>query len=393
MSNHTTGSPPAGPTAAEPLADGPIDAEPKPALGPLHDVAVIGAGPVGMFAAAYCAMRNLDTQLIESLPQLGGQVAALYPEKKIHDIAGFVSGTGGELVENLSRQLDLYGEHIEIHCNAAVRDLHRLPDGTFVLDTGASAFHTRAVLIAVGAGAFAPRALPIAYDHTLDGHGVFYFVKHLADFAGKTVAVAGGGDAALDWALELEPYAQQVFLVHRRDTFRALESSVERLRASSVEARTPYKFTSVTAAGAAAATATDFPADFKSEFTIGSETGSGTGSEPGTGGTGSGATLHLGLEHLKSKEPADLEVDALLVNYGFTSDNHVLRDWGLPVTRGDLIVDEHLQTSFEGIYGVGDAVTYPGKVKLISVGFGEVPRAVNHLAEALYPDRKQPLHD
>jgi thioredoxin reductase (NADPH) len=382
VSNHTTGSPLAGPTEAEPLADGPIAAEPKPALGPLHDVAVIGAGPVGMFAAAYCAMRNLDTQLIESLPQLGGQVAALYPEKKIHDIAGFVSGTGGELVENLSRQLDLYGEHIEIHCNAAVHDLHRLPDGTFILDTGASAFHTRAVLIAVGAGAFAPRALPIAYDHALDGHGVFYFVKHLADFAGKTVAVAGGGDAALDWALELEPYARQVFLVHRRDTFRALESSVERLRASSVETRTPYKFTSVIAAGAAADTATGFPADYKSEFTIGSETGSGTGT-----------TLHLSLEHLKNKEPADLEVDALLVNYGFTSDNHVLRDWGLPVTRGDLIVDEHLQTSFEGIYGVGDAVTYPGKVKLISVGFGEVPRAVNHLAEALYPDRKQPLHD
>ncbi|MCI1223843.1 MAG: NAD(P)/FAD-dependent oxidoreductase [Bifidobacterium subtile] len=386
MSNHTTGSPLASSTAAEPIADGPLAAEPKPALGPLHDVAVIGAGPVGMFAAAYCAMRNLDTQLIESLPQLGGQVAALYPEKKIHDIAGFVSGTGGELVENLGRQLDLYGEHIEIHCNAAVRDLHRLPDGTFILDTGASAFHTRAVLIAVGAGAFAPRALPIAYDHALDGHGVFYFVKHLADFAGKTVAVAGGGDAALDWALELEPYARQVFLVHRRDAFRALESSVERLRASSVETRTPYKFTGVTATGAAADAATGSAADSTSDSTTGLETGLETG-------TGSGTKLHLGLEHLKSKEPADLEVDALLVNYGFTSDNHVLRDWGLPVTRGDLIVDEHLQTSFEGIYGVGDAVTYPGKVKLISVGFGEVPRAVNHLAEALYPDRKQPLHD
>ncbi|PJM72503.1 ferredoxin--NADP(+) reductase [Bifidobacterium primatium] len=322
----------------------------------LVDVVVIGGGPIGMFTAFYSAMRNLSVQLIDSLPQLGGQVAALYPEKPIHDIAGFVSGTGAELIANLQKQIDSFGDRIDVHVNEEVQGLNRLDDGTFVLTTKTRSVHTRSVIVAIGSGAFAPRPLAIDYDRDgLDGSKVFYFVKRLADFEGKNVVVAGGGDAAIDWALELEKIAAHVTLVHRRDNFRALESSVAQLRESSVEILTPYKFVDVV-------------------------------------DEGEGAGLRIDLAQVKGDDQPSLHVDALLVNYGFTSDNHLLRDWGLPVKRGDLQVNEFLETEIPGIYGVGDAVNYPGKVKLISAGFGEVPRAVNHLSEELYPDRKQPLH-
>ncbi|MBW3088396.1 NAD(P)/FAD-dependent oxidoreductase [Bifidobacterium sp. 82T24] len=318
------------------------------------DVVVIGGGPVGMFTAFYSAMRNLSVQLIDSLPQLGGQVAALYPEKPIHDIAGFVSGTGAELIANLQRQIDSFGDRIGVHVNEEVQGLERLDDGTFVLTTKTRSVHTRSVIVAIGSGAFAPRPLAIDYDRDgLDGNKVFYFVKRLADFEGKNVVVAGGGDAAIDWALELEKIAAHVTLIHRRDNFRALESSVAQLKESSVEILTPYKFVDV---------------------------------------VDENEGLRVDLAQVKGDDQPSLHVDALLVNYGFTSDNHLLRDWGLPVKRGDLQVNEFLETSVPGIYGVGDAVNYPGKVKLISAGFGEVPRAVNHLSEELYPDRKQPLH-
>jgi len=326
----------------------------------VYDVTVIGAGPIGMFAAFYAATRNLDFQLVESLPHLGGQVATLYPEKKIHDIAGFVSGTGEQLIANLKAQLDEFSDRIGIHTNEEVVGVERPAENAaadsrvFALTTSKRVFRTRTVLIAMGSGAFTPRPLAVDYDHALDNDKVFYFVKHIADFADLDVAVAGGGDAAIDWALTLEPIARSVTLIHRRDNFRALESSVDALKSSSVRILTPYKFASV-------AKRDD--------------------------------RLSIELNQVKGAETKELQVDALLVNYGFTSDNHLLKEWGLPVKRGDLEVNEYRETAVPGIYGIGDAVTYPGKVKLISAGFGEAPGAINHIAETLYPDRKQPLHE
>lgn len=320
----------------------------------LYDLTVIGGGPVGMFATFYAGMRNLDTQLIESLPELGGQVAALYPEKIIHDVAGFVPAKGADLVENLKRQLFEFKDQLAIRCGEEVTAVEKQADGTFVLKTANRVTHTRSVLVAIGSGAFAPRPLAVDYDHQLNNRKVFYFVKRVADFADKEIAIAGGGDAAIDWALTLEPIAKKVHLIHRRDKFRALEASVERLKASSVELVTPYNIKQVV----------DQPA----------------------------AGLVIQLQVAKGDDQQTLTVDSLLVNYGFTSDNRVLKKWGLPLERRSLVVDEHMQTAVEGIYGIGDAVTYPGKVKLISAGFGEAPTAINHLAEALYPERKQPLH-
>ncbi|MCV3740053.1 NAD(P)/FAD-dependent oxidoreductase [Lentilactobacillus hilgardii] len=320
----------------------------------LYDLTVIGGGPVGMFATFYASMRNLDTQLIESLPELGGQVAALYPEKVIHDVAGFVPAKGAELISNLKQQLFEFKDKLVIRCDEEVLELEKQPDETFVLKTSKRMTHTRSVLVAIGSGAFAPRPLAVGYDHDLDNQKVFYFVKQVADFANKEIAIAGGGDAAIDWALTLEPVAKRVHLIHRRNKFRGLEASVDRLKASSVDLVTPYNIKQVI-------------------------------DGPDTG-------LNLNLQLAKSEEVRTLTVDSLLVNYGFTSDNHILKEWGLPLERRSLVVDENMETAISGIYGIGDAVTYPGKVKLISAGFGEAPTAINHLAEALYPERKQPLH-
>ncbi|GAA3606327.1 NAD(P)/FAD-dependent oxidoreductase [Secundilactobacillus similis DSM 23365 = JCM 2765] len=319
----------------------------------LYDLTVVGGGPVGMFAAMYAGMRNLDTQLIESLPELGGQVEALYPEKTIHDIAGFVSGKGSELIANLKQQLAEVQDQVSIHLSEEVIGLEKQADGTFILTTSKRTTHTKTILISVGSGAFTPRQLACDYDHALDGKQVRYFVKRLADFAGKNVAVAGGGDAAIDWALALEPIANHVSIIHRRNNFRGLESSVAQLQQSSVELVTPFNITGVTAQGEG---------------------------------------VQIELQENKGDTAKSLTADTLLVNYGFIADNHLLKDWGLELERRALVVNEFMMSSEPGIYGIGDASTYPGKVKLISSGFGEAPAAINHISTELYPDRRQPLH-
>ncbi|WP_125981838.1 NAD(P)/FAD-dependent oxidoreductase [Loigolactobacillus iwatensis] len=319
----------------------------------IYDLTVIGGGPVGMFTAFYAGMRELDTQLIESLPELGGQVTTLYPEKIIRDVAGFPQIQGKNLVTELNKQLVQFDDFKPtIRCGEEVTSIDKHEDG-FTITTAKGQTKSRSVIVAIGGGSFAPRKLAIDYDQTLEDEKVFYFVHNVADFAGKTVAIAGGGDSAIDWALTLEKTAKQVYLIHRRDRFRGLESSVKRLENSSVKIVTPYLIDAV--------------------------------NEKNAG-------LSLDLKKAKSEDRLTLEVDDLLVNYGFTADNHVLRDWGLPLEHRALKVDTNLETEIPGIYGVGDSVTYPGKVKLIASGFGEAPTAVNHISVALYPERRQPLH-
>ncbi|MFD0897098.1 NAD(P)/FAD-dependent oxidoreductase [Loigolactobacillus binensis] len=319
----------------------------------LYDLTVIGGGPSGMFAAFYAGLRELDTQLIESLPQLGGQVAALYPEKIIRDVAGLPHIKGRDLVHNLQAQMLQFNDFKpHIFCDEEVLSLEKHAT-EFVLTTTKRITHTRQVLVAIGGGAFSPRPLAIKYDPQLNGQNVFYFVKDLADFAGQTVAIAGGGDSAIDWALTLENVANQVYLIHRRPQFRGLEANVKRLESSSVQLVTPFNIQQL------------------------------TNTTPG---------LEIQLKQAKGSLVRTLTVDSLLVNYGFTADNHVLRDWGLPLDHRALPVDQNMATTIAGIYGIGDSVTYAGKTKLIAAGFGEAPTAINHIAETLYPERKQPLH-
>lgn len=318
----------------------------------IYDITVIGGGPVGMFTAFYAGMRQLDTLVVESLPELGGQVSTLYPEKIIRDVAGFAGIKGGQLISALHKQMTVFPDFAPtVATNEEVTAIDKTDD-IFVLTTTKGQYKSRSVVVAIGGGSFAPRKLAIDYDQALEDQKIFYFVKNVADFADKTVAIAGGGDSAIDWALTLEGIAKKVYLIHRRDQFRGLESSVERLHQGTVELMTPYLIDGVT----------------------------------------DGPELSLDLKKVKGEDHVDLAVDALLVNYGFTADNHALRKWGLPLDHRLLKVDANMETSIPGVYGIGDCVTYPGKVKLIAAGFGEAPTAINDIAVKLYPERRQPLH-
>lgn len=318
----------------------------------IYDVTIIGGGPVGMFTAFYAGMRQLDTLVVESLPELGGQVATLYPEKIIRDVAGFAGIKGGQLVTALHKQMAAFPDFAPtVATNEEVTAIEQT-DSYFTLTTSQGTRRTRNVVVAIGGGAFAPRKLAIDYDPKLEGKRIFYFVKNTANFKDKTVAIAGGGDSAIDWALTLEQIAKKVYLIHRRQQFRGLESSVARLEQSQVQLVTPYLIDQVSV-------------------------------DP---------TFKLGLKQVRGDHHIDLDVDALLVNYGFTADSRVLRKWHLPLEHRALKVDQNMETGVAGIYGIGDCVTYPGKVKLIAAGFGETPTAINHIALKLYPERRQPLH-
>lgn len=316
----------------------------------IYDIAVIGAGPVGMFATFYAGLRSADVVLIEGTAQVGGQPAALYPQKKIYDVAGMPEISGQELVATLAKQMARFSP--EVRLSTKVTAINEQDDYLELTTTGDS-IYARAVVLATGAGAFAPRPLAVPYDHNLDGNRVLYTISDLSKLAGARVAIAGGGDSAIDWALALEPIAGQVDLIHRRNQFRGLESSVDQLTHSHVHLHTPNLIASVTA------------------------------DDQG---------LDLDLRRVRGEEHDHLQADYLLVSYGFASDNKQLRAWNIDLTHNQVSVDRQLATSRAHVYAIGDAVTYPGKLKLIASGFGEAPTAIDSIMTDLYPDRRAPLH-
>jgi len=315
-----------------------------------YEITVIGGGPIGMFAAFYAGLRSADVLLIESLSQLGGQPYNLYPAKVLYDIAGYPHINGQELTAALIEQ----SAHFEpaIQTATTVTNIESLTDG-YRITSNQGDFLTKTVIIATGGGAFLPRKLAVDYDPALDGHQVNYFVRNLEDYRDLDVAIAGGGDSAIDWALTLEPIAKSVHLIHRRNEFRGLESSVEVLNASGVQLHTPFLINGLT--------------------------------PDGTG-------VDLTLKEVRGEQTVNLKVDKLLVNYGFMSDNKQLRNWDLTLDRNLIAVDSQMQTNRPGIYAIGDAVNYPGKLQLIASGFGEAPTAVSQALTYLYPDRRQALH-
>lgn len=319
-----------------------------------YDVTIVGGGPAGMFAAFYAGLHELKAQLIESLPQLGGQVAALYPEKQIWDVAGEAGVQGGELIADLKKQMAI--APVDQFLGEQVTNVVKLADGTFKIESAQRTSYSKAVVIALGNGAFSPRRLALDGADQLEGRQVRYFVSDQSDFADQRVAVLGGGDSAIDMALMLEPIAKEVHLIHRRDAFRALEHTVSQLKKSQVQVETPY---------------------LPKELRLNEDD-----------------SVGLTLKKMRSDEEKHLEVDKILVNYGFTSNNAALNDWELPLAseRGLIKVDSKMETSVPGVYAIGDGVTYPGKAALIAVGFGEAPIAITALAKALYPKKRMATH-
>ncbi|TSI04538.1 NAD(P)/FAD-dependent oxidoreductase [Lysinibacillus sp. BW-2-10] len=320
---------------------------------PIIDVTIIGGGPVGMFSAFYGGMRKMSVKIIESLPQLGGQLSALYPEKYIYDIAGFPEVKAQQLIDNLEKQMKVFP--VEVCLEESVEKIEKNADGIFVITTNKKTHYSKTILITAGNGAFNPRPLGIEREDDFKNANLHYFVNDLEKFRGKNVMVFGGGDSAVDWALMLEPVASKVMLVHRRDKFRAHEHSVEKLMASSVEVLTPYN----------------------PHMLIGTE-----------------KIDQVILKHAKDESQTLLkDVDEVIVNYGFVSTLGPIKNWGLQIEKNSIVVNSRMETNIEGIYAAGDICTYEGKIKLIASGFGEAPAAISNAKVYVDPSSKvQPLH-
>ncbi|KKI93343.1 ferredoxin-NADP reductase [Bacillus sp. SA1-12] len=318
----------------------------------VYDITIIGGGPVGLFTAFYGGMRQASVKIIESLPQLGGQLSALYPEKYIYDVAGFPKVRAQELVDNLKEQMGMFSQTVAL--GQSVEYVEKQADGIFKLTTNSEIHYTKTIIITAGNGAFQPRKLELAEAVRYENRNLHYFIDDLNKFAGKRVAICGGGDSAVDWALMLEPIAQSVSLIHRRDKFRAHEHSVELLKKSKVNILTPF-----------------VPTELVGEENI----------------------EKILLEEVKGDRKEALEIDDLIINYGFVSSLGPIKNWGLEIEKNSIKVNSKMETNIEGIYAAGDICTYEGKVKLIASGFGEAPTAVNNAKAFIDPKAKvQPLH-
>ena len=320
-----------------------------------YDLIVIGGGPTGLFAAFYGGMRQASVKIIESMPQLGGQLAALYPEKYIYDVAGFPKITAQQLVNQLIEQLDLFNPTICLE--EKVLDVIKHEERLFEIKTTNGTHFARAIIITAGVGAFEPKKLALPEAALYEGSSLHYFVNDLERFRGRHVLISGGGDSAVDWSLMLEPIASSVTLVHRRDQFRAHEHSVERLLQSSVKVITPVEIAQLHSMDKDS----DSAAKQLSKVT---------------------------LQHVKTKDLTELDIDDVIVNFGFLSSLGPIADWGIDIEKGSITVDSRMETSIPGIFAAGDITAYPGKVKLIAVGFGEAPTAVNNAKVYIDPAAK-----
>ncbi len=339
---------------------------------PCHqtDVAIVGAGPVGLFAVFECGMLGLKCHLIDSLEALGGQCLALYPEKPIYDIPGLPKVMAGELVARLIEQAAPF-EPVT-HLDQQVVSLTPT-EGGWRLETSAGAragagagiaIEARAVILAAGVGAFGPNRPPLAGIEDYEGRSVFYLVRRREDFRDRRVVIAGGGDAALDWVLSLAEVARKVYVVHRRLKFRGAPETVARMQ----------------------------------------ELAAGAGAGPGAGKVveivvpyllhaleGHDGTLEAVVVATLKGETRRLEADVLLPFFGLSMNLGPIADWGLALDRRHIVVDPaSCATNRAGIFAIGDIASYPGKLKLILSGFSEAAMAAHAIYKLVHPE--QELH-
>ena len=307
------------------------------------DLLIVGAGPTGLFAAYYAGFRELSTALVDSLPEAGGQVTAMYPEKKIFDVAGFPTIIGRDLVAQLVEQADQFKPTYLLGRKA--RTVTEAEDGYDVgLDDGA-VIRAGAILITAGMGEFTPRPLP-AGDGWF-GRGVVNFVPSLEEHRDQDVVVVGGGDSAFDWALSLHGIARSVTLVHRRNKFRAFAATVRQVRELGVPIITDAQVVAL---------------------------------------RGEDHLAEVELSVASDPSPVVLPAQTVVAALGFTADLGPIESWGLEIVRRAVAVDTTMRTARDRIYAAGDIAAYSGKVKLIATGFGEAATAVNNIAVALNPD-------
>jgi ferredoxin/flavodoxin---NADP+ reductase len=309
------------------------------------DLLIIGAGPSGLYAAYYAGFRTMSVAIMDSLPELGGQVSALYPEKLIYDVAGFPAVKGQVLVDALAEQaasakpIYLLGHRAE--------ELAQNADHVTVTSHKGQLVVAKAVLITGGIGTFSPRPLPTGTQ--FEDRGLRYFVPRLDDLAGQDVLIVGGGDSAFDWAENLAPRARSITLVHRRAQFRAHEGTVQKVFELGVRVMTPYEVAQI---------------------------------------RGNDHIESVEVFNNKTDEREILPVQSVVAALGFTADLGPVSRWGLEQRKRHILVDSAMRTNLRRVFAAGDIVDYDGKVKLISVGFGEAATAINNAAAVITPGAK-----
>ena len=308
------------------------------------DLLIIGAGPAGLYGAYYAGFRGFSVAIMDSLIEPGGQVAAMYPEKDILDVAGFPRIKGQDLVDNLVEQAGAFDPIYFLGHRAEELEVH--DDHVEVASHKGARIRCKAVVITGGIGTFTPRPLPDADDW--EGNGLVYFVPKLDIMRDKDVLIVGGGDSAFDWALNLRDIARSITIVHRRDRFRAHDSTVKEVMDSEVEVLTFHEVARI---------------------------------------NGSERIESVEIFDNRTDERRTLKCQAVVAALGFTADLGPLKRWGLEQDKRQIVVDTSMATNLDRVFAAGDITTYDGKVKLISVGFGEAATAVNNAVPLIDPDQ------
>ncbi len=316
------------------------------------DAVIIGAGPVGLFAVFELGLLDLNAHVLDIMTKPGGQCAELYPEKPIYDIPGWPVITGDGLIKKLLEQIKPFKPNF--HLGERVEKLERLPDKSFRLTTElGQMFEAKVVVIAAGGGSFESKKPPLPGIEQYEGKSVFYLVRKIEAFRGRNILIAGGGDSALDWTLNLAPVAKHLTLLHRRDQFRAAPDSVLKIRALVAEGKIKFELGQLHAL------------------------------------EGSGGQLSRVIARREDNSTFAIEADTLFPFFGLTMKLGPVANWGLKLNDGLIEVDtEKFQTSEPGIFAIGDINTYPGKLKLILSGFHEATLMSQAAARIVNPDKR-----
>lgn len=315
----------------------------------IYDVAVIGAGPVGLYATFYAGMRHLRAIVLETLSRPGGQITALYPDKYVYDVAGFPAILGRDLVAALYKQSTQFGA--EFRFDERVENLEVLEPKRIRLTTTQNIYYSKTAIIAAGIGAFKPNRLNVPGVAELEGRGISYVVKERKDFLGRRVLIIGGGDTAVDWALELRHWAKEVTLIHRFDYFEAHQGSAMALMNSEVKVHLQHVLARA---------------------------------------HGNEKLERVTVRNLVTNAEFDLEVDDVLIFIGYQADLGPINRWGLKMQGRKIIVNHRMETSLPGVYAVGDvSQSEEGlTMNLMAYGFGQAAIAVGVAANFIYPEQR-----
>ena len=308
------------------------------------DLLIIGAGPSGLYGAYYSGFRGFDTVVLDTLPEAGGQITAMYPEKEIFDVAGFTTVKGRDLVDRLVAQASTFP--VEFLLDEQALTLTTSEEGPVTVTTATErTIKAKAVLLTGGIGSFRPRPIPVGEEWL--GRGLAYFVPRLDDYADRDVVIVGGGDSAFDWAWSLHPVARSVTLVHRREQFRAHAGMVDKVRdLDRVTLVTSHELSDI---------------------------------------SGAEGIESVTVRHRDTGAETQLAANAVVAALGFIANIGPMADWGLELDKRRILVDPAMRSSLPRVLAAGDLVAYPGKVPLISVGFGEAATAVNNAAPLIDP--------